>query len=71
MPGKRKLPIPRNQLTLIDIEPTLPKQKKQKLPKRTANLEHRVTNLEAEVTLIRGQLERELEPDEDEDDDDI
>ena len=81
MPGnKRKLPIPQNQLTLIDIEPTTPKQKeqnvpkqtanlkKQKVPKRTPNLEQRVTLVEAEVTLLRAQVERELEPDEDEDD---
>ena len=69
MSGKKKLPIPRNQLTLIEIEPTPPKEEKQKGPKRTANLEKRVTHLEAEVTLIRAQVERELEPDEDEEDD--
>ncbi len=70
MPGKRNLPIPHNQLTLIDVEaePTPPKQKEPKGRKRTANLEKRVTQLEADVTLVRSQVERELELEEDEDD---
>lgn len=64
MPGKKKLRVPDNQLTLIDIKPEPPREKKPKVPKRMASLEGRVTCLEAEVALTRGQLER------DEDDDD-
>ena len=64
MAGKRRLPIPNEQLAFIDIEPVPPKkQKKPSVRDRTASLEQRVTHLEAEATLIRGQLER------DEDDD--
>jgi len=68
MPGKKRLPVPYNQLTLLDIEPAPPKkQKKPRVPKRIASLEERVTHLEAEATLIRGQLEREEYLDEDDD----
>ena len=66
MPGKKRLPVPDNQLTLIDIEdiePEPPREKKPRVPRRIASLEERVTHLEAEVTLIEGQRER------DEDDD--
>lgn len=60
MPGKKRLPVPDNQLRLIDIKPAPPKkQKKPRGHKRIANLEERVTRLEGEVTLVRGQLERE------------
>lgn len=59
MPGKRRLPIPSNQLRLMDIEPAPPKkEKKPRAPKRLASLEDRVTRLEGEVALTRGQLER-------------
>ena len=68
MPGKKRLRVPDNQLTLIPMEPELPKkQKKPKVPKRIANLEERVTCLEAEVTLVRGQVDREENLDEDDD----
>lgn len=63
MAGKRRLPIPNEQLAFADIEPVPPKKKKPGVRYRTAILEERVTHLEAEVTLIRGQLDR------DEDDD--
>jgi|GEM_PF-6797445 len=58
MPGKKKLQVPDNQLTLIPMEPTLPREKKPRV-KRIASLEERVTHLEAEVALTRGQLEQE------------
>ena len=58
MSDKRKLRIPDNQLTLIPIEPAPPREKKPRV-KRIASLEERVTHLEAEVTLVRGQMERE------------
>ena len=66
MTAKRRPPD--NQLALIDMEPapsvkTESRQKRLRVPERTESLEQRVTHLEAEVTLIRGQLER------DEDDD--
>jgi len=70
MSDKRKLKVPDNQLTLIDMEPVSPrpapprKHKKPKGPKRISSLEDRVTSLEAEATLIKGQLEREEEPEE-------
>ena len=68
MSNKRKLQVPGNQLPLIPMEPKLPKkQKKPKAPRRIASLEERVTHLEAEATLIRGQLEREEYLDEDDD----
>lgn len=66
MAGKKKLPVPDEQLTLIPMEPESPREKKPRVPKRIASLEERVTHLEAEATLIRGQLERE-EDDEDDD----
>jgi hypothetical protein len=61
MPAKRRPPD--NQLILIDVEPTLPiiakpKKKGLGLIGRTENLEKRVTQLEAEVALIIGQLEQ-------------
>lgn len=62
MPGKKKLPVPDNQLTLIAIEPQPPREKKPKV-KRIDSLEERVTHLEAEVTLTRGQMEREEDDD--------
>ena len=63
MPGKRKLPVPDNQLKLklIDIEPSPPTQervKKVRVKKRVADLEDRVTRLEAEVTRIDAQGEQ-------------
>jgi len=65
MHGKKRLPVPDNQLSLLDIEPAPPKKhKKPKGPKRISSLEERVTHLEAEATLIKGQLEREEEPEE-------
>ena len=62
MPGKKRLPVPDNQLTLIDIEPEPPREKKPRV-KRIDSLEERVTHLEAEATLIKGQLEREEDDD--------
>ena len=62
MAGKKKLPVPDEQLTLIHIEPELPREKKPRV-KRIDSLEERVTHLEAEATLIRGQLEREEDDD--------
>lgn len=59
MPSKKRLPISDNQLTLIPMEPELPKKEKKPRVKRVDNLEERVTRLEGEVTLVRGQLERE------------
>lgn len=65
MHGKKRLRIPDNQLTLIPIEPAPPrKHKKPKGPKRISSLEERVTRLEGEATLIKGQLEREEDPEE-------
>ena len=54
---------PANQLALMDMEPvpsirTESKQKRLRVPERTENLERRVTQLEAEVALIIGQLEQ-------------
>ena len=67
MSDKRKLQIPDEQLALIYVEPApLKKQKKHKV-KRIASLEERVTRLEAEVTLVGGQLDREEYIDEDDD----
>ena len=69
MSDKWKLRIPDNQLTLMPMEPVSPrpapprKQRKPKGPKRISSLEERVTHLEAEATLIRGQLEREEDDD--------
>ncbi len=62
MPGKKRLPVPDEQLTLLPMEPELPKKQKPRV-KRIDSLEKRVTNLEAEATLIRGQLEREEDDD--------
>ncbi|MBA7716015.1 hypothetical protein ES703_125074 [subsurface metagenome] len=62
MANKRRQPVSPNQLALIDIEPAPSKAKKPKRRKpdgRTENLERRVTQLEAEVTLVVEQLERE------------
>jgi len=60
MYDKRKLRVSDNQLRLMDIEPAPPKkQRKPKGPRRIDSLEERVTHLEADVTLVRGQLERE------------
>jgi hypothetical protein len=61
MTAKRRLPD--NQLALIDMEPAPPvktesRQKRPHLPERTESLERRVTQLEAEVALIIGQLEQ-------------
>jgi hypothetical protein len=61
MPAKRRPPD--NQLALIDIMSTpsittKPKKKRPGLARRTENLERRVTRLEAELTLVNGQLER-------------
>ena len=61
MTAKRRPPD--NQLALMDMEPapsmkTESKQKRLRLPERTESLERRVTRLEAEVTLIIGQLEQ-------------
>ena len=68
MPGKKRLRVPDEQLPLIDMEPAPPKkQKKPRVPKRIASLEQRVTHLEAEVTLVRGQLDREEGLDEEDD----
>jgi len=68
MPGKKSLQVPDEQLALIPMEPTSPKkQKKPRALRRIDNLEERVTSLEAEVTLVKGQLEREEELDEDDD----
>lgn len=64
MHGKKRLTVPDNQLTLIPIEPAPPKKHKKPKVKRIASLEERVTHLEAEATLIKGQLEREEEPEE-------
>ncbi|GAH89179.1 unnamed protein product [marine sediment metagenome] len=66
MPGKKRLPVPDNQLTLIPMEPELPKKHKPRV-KRIDGLEERVTHLEAEVALTRGQLDREEDLDEDDD----
>ncbi|NVM23478.1 MAG: hypothetical protein HWN68_17065 [Desulfobacterales bacterium] len=66
MPRKRKLLVPDNQLTLIDIEPEPPREKKPRV-KRIDSLEERVTHLEAEVTLVSGQLDREEDLDEEDD----
>lgn len=62
MAGKKKLPVPDEQLTLIPMEPEPPKKQKPRV-KRIDSLEERVTHLEAEATLIRGQLEREEDDD--------
>jgi hypothetical protein len=61
MPAKHRPPD--NQLALIDIVSTppisaRPKKKRPGLAGRTENLERRVTRLEAELTLVNGQLER-------------
>jgi hypothetical protein len=61
MTAKRRPPD--NQLALIDMEPTLPVKaapgtKRLHLSERTESLERRVTQLEAEVALIMGQLEQ-------------
>jgi hypothetical protein len=61
MTSKRR--PPENQLALIDMEPAPPgktesRQKRPHLPERTENLERRVTQLEAEVALIIGQMEQ-------------
>ena len=63
MSGKKSLPVPDNQLTLIPMEPEPPREKKPRVPRRIASLEERVTHLEAEVALTRGQLEREEDDD--------
>ena len=63
MPGKKKLLIPDEQLPLIDIESAPPEKQKKPMVKRIDSLEARVTNLEAEATLTRGQLEREEDDD--------
>ena len=63
MPGKRKMPVPDEQLTLICVESAPPKKEKKPKRKRIDTLEKRITLLEAEVTLIMAQLEQ------DEDDD--
>ena len=68
MPLKRRIPVPREQLTLIDIEPELPKKEKKPRGKRIDSLEERVTRLDGEVTLLRGQLEREVYEYDDDDD---
>ena len=59
MPGKKRLSVPDNQLTLIPLVPAPPREKKPRAPKRIDSLEERVTHLEAESALTRGQLERE------------
>ena len=65
MSDKRKLRVPDEQLALVYVEPApRKKQKKPKGPKRISSLEERVTRLEGEATLVRGQLEREEEPEE-------
>lgn len=61
--NKRKLRVPDNQLTLIPIEPSPPKKQKKPRVKRIDGLEERVTRLEAEVALTRGQLEQEEDDD--------
>ena len=63
MSHKRKLRVPDNQLTLIPMEPEPPREKTPRGPKRIASLEERVTHLEAEVTLLGGQLEQEGDDD--------
>jgi len=68
MANKRRQPVSPNQLALIDIEPApskekKPKRKKPSFEERTENLEQRVTQLEAEVTSVVEQLEREEEED--------
>jgi len=64
MSDKRKLRVPDNQLALIPMEPELPKKEKKPRVKRIDSLEQRVTHLEAAVTLVVAQLEREEEEDE-------
>lgn len=59
MPLKRRIPVPREQLTLIDIEPEPPREKKPKV-KRIDSLEERVTRLEGDLALTKGQLDREV-----------
>ena len=62
--GRNRLPVPDNQLALIPTEPEPTREKKPRV-KRIDNLEERVTHLEAEVALTRGQLEREEDGDKD------
>jgi len=66
MTSKKRMPVPDGQLTLIEIKPE-PRQEKKPKRKRITILEDRVTILESEAALIRGQLEREEELDEDDD----
>lgn len=63
MSGRRKIQVPDCQLPLVPLSPAPPEKQKKPRTKRIANLEERVTRLEAEVTLIGGQLEREEYPD--------
>jgi len=66
MSSKKKLRVPDEQLALIYVEPAPPREKKPRV-KRVDSLEERVTHLEAEAALIRGQLDREEDLDEDDD----
>lgn len=77
MPDKKRRPVPNNQLRLIDTEPEpsrekpqekKPREKKPRVPKRIDRVEDRVTHLEADLTLIRSQLDREEDYEEEEDD---
>lgn len=66
MANKRRQPVSPNQLAFLDIETAPPKAKKWKRKKpngRTEILEQRVTQLEADVTLVVAQLEREDDED--------
>ena len=61
----KRTKVSEDQLSLF-TEVALPLEKTQgkrkpRLPRRTASLEKRVTRLEAEVVLMRGQMEREDE----------
>jgi len=62
MPGKKRLPVPDNQLALIPMEPEPPREKKPRA-RRLDSLEERVTQMEGEMALISGQLEREDDDD--------
>ena len=64
--GQKRTKVPENQLSLF-TEVTPPEQtqgkRKPRRPRRKDNLAGRVTRLEAEVALVRGQIEREADGD--------